>query len=143
MSRTIPTDVVSFAAVVALSVSLAGENRLAAPEWKLIGNFGAIRTVYVSPEGLKDKFFVAQVLSAVMAKENPSNPIQVMMFDDIRLTPQAFPMTDVQMLHLKAQYNKNPNTRLDRFVWVSVTDSKTSPPGLKEVEAPIGPGFAK
>ena len=143
MTRPIAAAVVTFAVVVALSVSLAGEKSQPAQEWKLIGKFGIIRTVYVSPDGLKDKFFVAQVLHALVTKEDSSKPIQLMMFDDVRFTPQGFPMTDAQMLHLKAQYNKNPNTKHERFVWISVTDSKSSPPGLKETEAPIRPGYAE
>ena len=138
-----PISAVVLVAVLASAVVVqAGEQSQPTEEWKLIGKFGAIRTVYISPAGLKDKFFVAQVLHAIVNKEDPSKPIQIMMFDDPGLTPQGFPMTDAQMLHLKAQYNRNPNTKYERFVWISVTDRDSSPPGLKETEAPIRPGYA-
>ncbi len=143
MTRPIVAALLTFGVVSTLGVSLANEDSRPSQEWKLIGKFGMIRTVYVSPDGLKDKFFVAQVLHAVVTKEDSSKPIQVMMFDDVRFTPRGFPMTDAQMLHLKAQYNRNPNTKHERFVWVSVTNSKSSPPGLKETEAPIRPGYAE
>ena len=112
------------------------------PEWKVIGEIGAVRTVYVAPDGFRDKHFIAQVLQVVIAKTDQARPVQVMMFDDQRFTPQGLPMTDAQMLHLKAQYNRNPGTRLEKFVWISVVDSKSSPPKLKETEARIRPGFA-
>ena len=112
------------------------------PEWKVIGQVGMVRTVYVSPDGLRDKSFVAQVLQAVVAKTDPARTVQVMLFDDPRFTPQGLPMTDAQMLHLKAQYDRNPNAKHERFVWVSVVDRNSSPPKLKETEARIRPGLA-
>jgi len=112
-------------------------------EWNMIGNFGIVRTLYVSPEGLKDKFYMAQVLLSVMRKENKSLPIQIMIFDNQRLTPRDFPMTDAQMLHWKAIYNRNPNTNLEKFVWISVKNPNSSPPALKETVANIRPGYAE
>ena len=109
----------------------------------MIGNFGIVRTLYVSPEGLKEKFYVAQVLLSVMRKEKISLPIQIMIFDNQRLTPRDFPMTDAQMLHWKATYNRNPNTDLERFVWISVKNPNSSPPVLKETAANIRPGYAE
>jgi hypothetical protein len=53
------------------------------------------------------------------------------------------PMTDKQMLHQRARYNRNPNTGLDEFAWVTVLNAKTSPPTMKETVADIRPGFAK
>lgn len=143
MSRWIAAVVVSLATLAGVGLVFGGELSDPTQEWKSVGKFGLIRTLYVSPDGLKDKFFVAQVLHAVVTKEDSAKPLQVMMFDDVRLTPQGFPMTDAQMLHRKSQYNKNPNTKHERFVWVSVINSKNSPPGLKETEALIRPGYAQ
>lgn len=143
MASSTSIVVVLLVALSLLSTVPAAEQSQLIQEWKLIGSFGMIRTLYVSPYGLKDKFFVAQVLHAVVTKEAASKPIQVMMFDDPGFTPQGFPMTDAQMLHLKAQYNKNPTTKHERFVWISVSDAKSSPPGLKETEVPIRPGYAE
>ncbi len=143
MTRPIASAVGAFTNFVAFGALLAGQSSQTSQDWKLVGKFGVIRTVYVTPNGLKDKFFAAQVLHAVVTKEDASKPIQIMMFDDARLTPQGLPMSDEQMLHLRAQYNNNPNTNYERFVWVSVTDAKSSPPGLKESEALIRPGYAE
>ncbi len=114
-----------------------------AQEWEVVGKFGYIRTVYVAPEGIKDKYFIAQLLHSTMAKEGRTKPVQVMLFDDKRYTPIAFPMTDTQLLHWKARYNFNPFTKLERFVWISVSDPKSSPPELKETTANIRPGYAE
>ena len=112
------------------------------PEWEVVGQFGIVRTVYVSPNGLRDKSFVLQVLRIVTDKYEKSKPIQVMFFDDKRNTPKRLPMTDPEMLHWKAQYNRNPNTNYERFVWISVTDPKSSPPKVKETEEEIGPVYS-
>ena len=129
---------------LALPCSLIGQDQPEIMhEWKLIGEIGAVRTLYVAPEGLRDKYFVAQLLQVVIPKTGQALPVQIMLFDDQRFTPQRLPMTDVQMLHLKAQYNSNPSKRLEKFVWISVVDSKASPPKLKETEARIRPGFAE
>jgi hypothetical protein len=112
-------------------------------EWDVVAESGIIRFVYVSPDGLKDKFFVAQLLQAIVSKAARTLPIEILLFDDRRYTPRAFPMTDAQMLHWKARYNSNPNRDFEEFVWVSVTNSKASPPKLKETRAKIRPGFAE
>lgn len=114
-----------------------------AQEWEVVGKFGYTRTVYVAPEGIKDKHFIAQLLHSTIAKEGRANPIQVRLFDDKRYTPRGFPMTNRQMLHWKARYNFNPFTKLERFVWISVSDPKSSPPELKEITANIRPGYAE
>ncbi len=112
-------------------------------EWDVLAESGIVRFVYVSPDGLRDKFFVAQLLQAIASKAARTLPIEILLFDDRRYTPRAFPMTDAQMLHWRARYNKNPNSKFEEFVWISVTNSKTSPPKLKETRAKIRPGFAE
>ena len=39
-------------------------------EFEIIGRFGVVQTVHVSPAGLNDRFFVAQVLHAISSKVN-------------------------------------------------------------------------
>lgn len=101
------------------------------PEWKLIGTSGISKFVCVSPQGLKDKQFLAQILNKV-AKD--TRIVEVNFFDDCRSTPSSFPMTDSQMLHLKARYNFNDNSGTDRFVFIN---------NGKETPAKIRPGYAQ
>lgn len=132
--------------ILALLVSQA-----VAQNWEVVGQAGIVRFVYMAPEGLKDKQFVAQVLSTIMRKQIGLNSqtghwrgaAEILLFDDKRYTPQDFPMTDKQMLHQRARYNYNPNTGFEEFVWVSVVNDKASPPKLKETKADIRPGFAE
>jgi hypothetical protein len=112
-----------------------------AQEWEVVGEVGVTKFVFVSPEGLKDKHFVAQVLHAITNKY-PKGALQVFIYDDKAYTPRGFPMTDKQMLHQRARYNRNPSTSLSEFAWISVVDAKSSPPKLKETKANIGPGSA-
>ncbi|MFQ6052369.1 MAG: hypothetical protein ACE5K4_11860 [Candidatus Hydrothermarchaeota archaeon] len=111
-----------------------------AKEWELIESFGAVRTVYMSPTGLKDKYFIAQVLRKLVDRKKP---VQVMFFDNKKYTPRELPMMDDQMLHWKAQYNFNPNTDFEKFIYIEITDPNSSPPGVKAVEANIRPGYAE
>ena len=142
-ARNVFSTIFSIALVLSINPPRLSESSEPPQEWELIGKFGLVRTLYVSPDGLKDKFFVAQMLHTVMNKADKSKPIQIMMFDDRGSTPKGYPMTDSQMLHLKAKYNRNPNTKYERFVWVSVIDPKSSPPKLKETEAIVRPGYAE
>lgn len=111
-------------------------------EYEIIGQAGMTYFVYVSDAGLKDKYFVAQALDVVTRKHGKNRVIQVMMFDDKRFTPHGFPMTDAQMRHQKAQYNFNPNTDYEQFVWITVENPNSSPPQLKQTKADIRPGYA-
>lgn len=105
-------------------------------EWELVSSFAKIRMVYMSPAGLKNKDYIAQILTQLVDKKDI---IQVLFFDNKKYTPLDYPMTDEQMLHWKANYNFNPNTGHERFVFIEITNSKTSPPDLKEIEANIKP----
>jgi len=111
-------------------------------EFEIIGQFGVVQTVYVSPPGLGDRFFVAQVLHAISSKVSTGSILEILVFDDRNFTPQGLPMTDEQMKHFRARYNRNPNTGLDRFAWVRVVDANSSPPGLAESDDSIRPGDA-
>ena len=130
---------------LALVLSVAAKARDDYPTWRLIGKFGIVRTVYVSRPGLKDRTFMAQVLQGVVNEApGPGGAVMIMIFDDPRFTPRAFPMTDAQMRHLRAQYNRNPRSGLDKFVWIKITNPKASPPELREIPDPkIRPGFAE
>lgn len=66
-----------------------------------------------------------------------------MFFDDESETPTAFPMTDSQMLHQVAQYGYNPSTGFEEFVWLTVTNRKTSPPKMSRSRDRIYPGYAE
>ena len=112
-------------------------------EWNVVAKAGLTYMVYVSPAGLKDKFFVAQVLNAVMNQSDKTRPVEINLYDNKQLTPRRFPMTDQQMLHWKAQYNKNPNNGYEEFGWITITNSKTSPPDFKKTTANIRPGYAE
>jgi len=106
-------------------------------QWQIIAEPGLSAMVYVSPEGIKDKNFVAQVLQSVM-NSAPRKPIQIMLFDDKDFTPTGFPMTDSQMLHWKGTYYSKPNI----FYWNVITNPYASPPEWKETETNIKPGYA-
>lgn len=131
--------------LVAMTLGVAHGSDLSygVKEWSLIGSSGAVRTVYVSPQGLQDKIYVAKVLKEVVTRYGTSGPIQVMIFNDRRFTPSHLPMTKAQMLHQKAQYTKNPYTAIEEFVWISVENSQTSPPAMKHTRANIRPGRAE
>lgn len=105
-------------------------------EWELVSSFAKIRMVYMSPAGLKNKDYIAQILTQLVDKKDI---IQVLFFDNKKYTPLDYPMTDEQLLHWKANYNFNPNTGHERFVFIEITNPKASPPDLKEIEANIRP----
>lgn len=107
-------------------------------EWKLVSSFAKIRMVYMSPAGLKDKYYIAQILAHLVDKRDI---IIVHFFDNKKYTPLNYPMTDKQMLHWKADYSFNPNTGHEKFVFIEITNPNASPPGLKYIEAKIKPGY--
>lgn len=129
--------------VLSLAIALACSplSPMLAQEWEIVGEVGVTKFVFVSPQGLKDKHLVAQVLH-VIADKYPDGILEVLIYDDKAYTPKGFPMTDKQMLHQRARYSRNPNTGLSEFAWSSVIDAKNSPPKLKETRANIRPGFA-
>ncbi len=109
-------------------------------EWKKVGNFGAITTVYMSPGGLSDKHYIAQVLHTLRSE----TPIQqIWFFDDKSKTPTGVPMTDQQLLHWRAKYAVNRNTGYEKFMFIKTTDPTTSPPESHGEEANIRPGYAE
>jgi hypothetical protein len=116
----------------------------------------ALFFVYVSPDGLKDEAFIAEMLQAVVHKHGKGNAdpahgaaqaeraaVRVLLFDDKSYTPSGLLMTDAQMLHQKAEYNYNFNTKFEEFVWITVTDPDSSPPELKRTKANIRPAYAE
>ena len=109
------------------------------PEWGLVGDHDATRTVFISPEGLRDRAFVEQVLTIVTAPFGRANRVRVLIFDGRDATPRRLPMTDVQTLHLRAEYERDAGGRGERFVWVSVVDRSASPPKLSRTEANLRP----
>jgi hypothetical protein len=121
----------------------AAQDSAAIQEWRVIGEFGSVRTVYVSPAGLRDRQFLAQVLHAIDVKERSPRLLEVWFFDDPQHAPQGVPMTDAQMLHWRAQYWRNRNTGLEKFEWYTVTNAKASPPDLSVKVDNIRPGYAE
>ena len=99
-----------------------------APEkykWSLVGNQGRIRTIYVDPAGLRDTEFLKDLVSHL---SGDGKTVQLMFFDDYAATPVSLPMSDNAMLHQRAQYNFNPNTGFEEFVFIEVVNPRTSPP---------------
>ncbi len=109
------------------------------PEWALVAQIGSTYTVFVSPDGLKLSSYVAQVLGLVTKGVPPKAPVEVLVFDERRFTPRKLPVTDEQLLHLRARYRRALKVGDEQFVWVTVEDAKTRPPRLHETEAPVRP----
>ena len=86
--------------------------------WVVVGKPGLTRFVYASPKVLADRKLMARMLYYSMI--DIQGPVaQVFVFGDRRFTPTDFPMTDAQMKHWRARYNRNRNTGLEEFVWVT------------------------
>jgi hypothetical protein len=119
-----------------------GDRRVDFAEFEVIGRFGIVHTVYVSPIGLEDRDFVAQVLHAISSKVDGSSILEVMLFDDRNFTPQGLPMTDEQLRHYRARYIRNPNTGFAKFAWLHVADSSSPASSLSERTDSIRPGYA-
>lgn len=100
-------------------------------EWKLIGTSGISKFICVSPQGLNDKHYLAQILNQVARN---TRIVEISFFDDCKNTPASFPMTDSQMRHLKARYNFNASTGHEQFVFIK---------SGKETRATIRPGYAE
>jgi hypothetical protein len=123
-----------------------------AEEWEIVAGSRSVWTVYVSPAGLKNRDFIAQVLHSLVTQHVPNvtnkksgevgKILQVMFFDDKAFAPKVLPMTDSQMLHLKARYNQNDFTKFREFVWIKIVNPKASPPEWKEIKDNILPGHA-
>lgn len=94
----------------------------------------------MSPSGLADKFYIAQVLHTL---RNQSAIQQIWFFDDKTNTPMGIPMTDKQMLHWRAKYGVNRNTSYEEFVFYKVTNPMASPPELQGEKVNIRPGYAE
>ena len=117
----------------------AQEARAEPAPYEIIANQGNSYFVYVAPEVLEDRFAVAQALQDLFG---PNRNIQVHIFDNRFRTPRAFPMTDRQMLHWRANYSNNTNSGFEEFQWLILTDSTTSPPTHDVRVDEIRPGFA-
>ncbi len=103
--------------------------------WGVVGGQGITRFVYVAPEAFNDKEFLSSLIDHLI--ENGDPHMEIYCFDARNNTPAAFPMTDSQMLHWRARYLQNPNNGIKEFVFMTVTDSLSSPPKLREVKAEI------
>lgn len=106
-------------------------------QWGIVAEFGMITTVWVSPDGLKDKDYIAQVLHQIH-QNNPNNA--VWFFDDQRFAAKGVPMTDQQMLHWVGMYDK---VQFSDFCYVQITDKTSSPPHIKLIKTGIMPGYTE
>ncbi|MCX5753149.1 MAG: hypothetical protein NTW97_05820, partial [Candidatus Krumholzibacteria bacterium] len=86
--------------------------------------------------GLADKEFLSSVLRYLVDRRQVNN---ILFFDDRVLMARSTPMSDVEMLHQRAQYEYNPHTGHERFYFVEVTDATTSPPDQRIIESEIRP----
>ncbi len=121
-----------------------GTDKTSVKHWKLVSSQGNIKFVYVEPDIAHDRILMAQILQAIVGQKGKIiGPVQVMFFDNKSETPVAFPMTDSQMIHQVATYNYNPNNGFEEFVWITILDSKTSPPRLATKKDNISPGIAR
>ena len=98
-------------------------------EWKIIGHFGIITTVYVD----KDAYYIAQILHSV---ENSHGKGNIWFFDNPKYTPRGVPMTDEQMLHQIGTYDSD-----GIFQYIKITNSYTSPPEIELINTNIRPGY--
>jgi hypothetical protein len=112
--------------------------------WKVVGSQGQGQFVFVEAEKVHDRVLMAQILQAIVGqKSKVTKPVQIMFFNKESETPRAFPMTDSQMLHEVAQYNYNPNNGYEDFVWITIANSKSSPPEQDTKTDDISPGIAR
>ena len=111
------------------------------PQWEIVGRSGNTYTVYMSQDGLRDKFFIAQVLMRISEAHAPTKSLEVMLFDNKTATPMSWPATVSAWRHLRARYSRNVKSGKERFVWVKLLDLKSDPPRIKETEESIGPGW--
>jgi hypothetical protein len=105
-------------------------------KWELVATKGFRKFVYMSPEGLADKAFLSSVLRYLVDRSQVNN---ILFFDDRDLMARSTPMSDVEMLHQRAQYEYNPHTGHEVFYFVEVTDATTSPPDQRIIESDIRP----
>jgi hypothetical protein len=110
------------------------------PAWEMVSQKGPIMTVYVSPDGLRDRTFTALVLDRVVPESKSSGHVEVMLFDDRAQTPRTLPASPSQLLHLRARYVRDASG--ERFVWVKARPQSGSTPKLEETEDSIRPATA-
>jgi hypothetical protein len=120
--------------VVFVLLVACGTSAPAKYPWTIVGSQGVARMIYLDPAALKDTQFLGELVSHLT---QPGTISQLMFFDDRAATPSALPMDDTAMLHWRAQYDYNPNTGLEKFVFVEVSDKNTSPPTLTEATTAI------
>ncbi|GEM_PF-5669573 len=129
------------------AVPAKGSTRAAIPAekpWKVRSRQGVVQFIYVEPEKAHDRNLMAQILLEVVGnKSKVTKPAQIMFFDKESETPMALPMTDSQILHQVAQYNYNPYTGFEEFIWLIVINTESSPPELATMKDKISPGLAR
>src|SRR5437867_3322653 len=124
----------AFLLIIASTVACGIEAPTKYP-WTIVGNQGIVTTIYVGPQALDDYQFLGDLVSYITRAGNTS---MVMFFDQMAATPSSLPMSDSEMLHWRARYSYNPNTRFEEFVFIKLINKEASPPKVAEIRALIG-----
>ena len=121
-------------------------------EWEIIAGSRSIWTVYVSPAGLKNRAFIAQILHSLVTQHVPNvtnkttgevgKICQVMFFDDKRFAPKSMPMTDSPDAALEGPIQPKRLYEIQGVCVDKIVNPKASPPDWKEKKDNIRPGHA-
>ena len=111
------------------------------PQWEIVGHSGNTYTVYMSQDGLRDKYFIAQVLMRISEKHASTKSLEVLLFNNKTATPMSSPTTLRAWRHIRARYSRNVTTRKEQFVWLKLIDLKSDRPRFQETVEYIGPGW--
>ena len=90
--------------------------------YEIVGDFGDVKTVYMSPENLKDTDLVGRVLGEIV--DESVMVVQVDFFDDRNATPGRYPMTDNELAHWRAQYTFSRQYNEEKFMYVTNGNSE-------------------
>ena len=101
-------------------------------EWFPVATFGLYTTVYMHPTKLRDGEHIAEILRKI----DNGKPVQfVWFFDSKKYAATGVPMTDQNMLHWRAKYQRIGYD--EEFHYIYTTDPKASPPEQRFEESYI------
>lgn len=133
VGAAIGCSIVPFVFAISIMVILIGCSTRNNLSYEVIGEFGAVKTVYMPIEQIQDQNYIGRVLGEIV---DPSEmTIQVDFFDDINSTPGRYPMTDTELAHWRAQYNFNRDSNYERFIYI--TNGNLEKPTIQT--APVRP----
>ena len=120
--------------------SVRGPSQEAGKEWDLVGQLRKDVIVYISPEGLEDRQFIAHVLWFALEMQGGRERIEIDIFDDREHAPSpGLPMTNEQERHWQARYVFDAKHELDQFNWISLRDPDAVPPEIVSTPDDISP----